>query len=44
VFLTLPASQMMKFYDAPQYEKLFFVCVGVMITLGLYLTISAFNA
>jgi hypothetical protein len=44
VFLTLPPSQMMKFYETLQYERLFFVYMGVTLALGLYLTIAAFSA
>jgi hypothetical protein len=43
-FLALPTGQMIKLYEALQYEKLFFVYMGVTIALGLYLTVSAVSA
>jgi hypothetical protein len=43
-FLTLPSGQMIKIYEALQYEKRFFVFMGVTFALGLYLSISAFTA
>jgi hypothetical protein len=43
-FLFLSPGQMMKLYEALQYEKLFFVYMGVTLALGLYLTIAAFSA
>jgi len=43
-FLALPPGQMTKLYEALQYERLFFVYMGVTLALGLYLTIAAFSA
>ena len=43
-FLTLPPACAEKFYDALQYEKLFFVYMSVTFALGLYLTVSSFSA
>ena len=43
-FLALPPARAVKLYDALQYEKLFFVYMGVTFALGLYLTVSAFSA
>ncbi len=41
--LALPPSTAARFYEALQYEKLFFVYMGVTLVLGLYLMVSAFG-
>jgi len=43
-FLALPPTQMVKLYDALQYERYFPVYMGVTLGLGLYLSIAAFSA
>lgn len=43
-FLLLPPARAVKFYDALQYERLFFVYMGLTLAIGLYLTVAAFNA
>jgi len=43
-FLALPPGQMVRLYEALQYEKLFFIYMGVTLALGLYLTIAGFSA
>jgi hypothetical protein len=43
-FLFLRPGQMAKLYEALQYERLFFIYMGVTLALGLYLTIAAFSA
>jgi hypothetical protein len=43
-FLALPLARAVKLYDALQYEKFFFVYIGVTLAIGVYLTVSAFRA
>ncbi len=43
-FLALPPTLADKVYKALQYERLFFVYMGLTFVLGLYLTVSAFSA
>ena len=43
-FLALPPAQCVRLYDGLQYERFFFVFMGVSLALGLYLSIAAFSA
>jgi hypothetical protein len=43
-FLALSPAQMIKLYDGLQYERFFFVYMGVTLALGLYLSVAAFSA
>ena len=43
-FLTLSPAQMIKLYDGLQYERFFFVYMGVTLALGFYLSVAAFSA
>ncbi len=43
-FLALPPTLADKVYKALQYERLFFVYMGLTFALGLYLAVSAFSA
>ena len=41
-FLAVPPGKAVKFYEALQYERLFFVYTGVTFLLGIYLIAMAF--
>ena len=43
-FLAIPPAQMIKLYDGLQYERFFFVYMGVTLALGFYLSVAAFSA
>jgi vacuolar-type H+-ATPase subunit I/STV1 len=43
-FLALPPARAARFYEALEYERFFFVYMGVTFVLGLYLIVSAFSA
>ena len=42
--LAVPPAQMIKLYDGLQYERFFFVYMGVTLALGFYLSVAAFSA
>jgi hypothetical protein len=43
-FLLLSPTRAQRLFDGLEYEKLFFVYVGVTFALGLYLSVSAFSS
>ena len=43
-FLAVPPAQTIKLYDGLQYERFFFVYMGVTLALGFYLSVAAFSA
>jgi hypothetical protein len=42
--LVLPEDVKLKLFDALRYEERFFIYMGVVLVLGIYLTFAAFNA
>jgi len=43
VLLALPEDVKLKLFDALRYEERYFVFMGVVLVLGIYLTIAAFS-